>query len=534
MLKRILFSILAVSGFLEGMTNVKELSIEDKVGQLLIVHFNGEDANSQARQLIEEAHVGGFIYYNWSNGLKSPEQVQRLSNGLQRMADRHPHHIPLFISIDQEGGPVNRLSNGFTAFPGNRALARTGSIEYARNCAYATGLELRAVGINMNLAPVVDVDSAKLPVIGIRAFSKDPQEVVEYGKIMLQGFKQSSVIATLKHFPGYGDVTIDPHDGLPTVYKTRRELDNCELVPFRALSKQADAIMSAHIMLPAIDSKHCATLSPIIIQGILRKEFGYKGIIMSDSLIMRGVTDSCADIAEAAIQAVLAGHDILVLGGKLLDQPGQTELTVPEILVIHQKLCEAVRIGRISEEALNASVKRILDLKKNYQLHNFYPTPKDIAQKVNTTEHQFLAREVAEKALQVIRNNLKKPINWQKTKVAVVAPEILHEAIEQSVPAQAKFVFFAGLDPIESEKEIQELVEWADVVLFFSYEAWKNLSQIDAIKQIEKKKSLVVIVTRNPEDVNVIPGNASIIVTYSPVAVSLRAAVEALNKKEMN
>jgi beta-N-acetylhexosaminidase len=532
MLNRFLFVLLVFSGLLEGMTNVNELSIEEKVGQLLIVHFNGEDANSKARQLIEEAHVGGFIYYNWSNGLNSPEQVQRLSNGLQRMADRHPHHIPLFISIDQEGGPVNRLSNGFTAFPGNRALAKTGNIEYALQCAYATGLELRAVGINMNLAPVVDVDSAKLPVIGIRAFSGSPQEVVDYGKSMLAGFQQSSVIATLKHFPGYGDVTIDPHDGLPTVFKSRQELDKCELVPFCALSKQTDAVMSAHIMLPAIDPERCATLSPIIIQGILRKEFEYKGLIMTDSLIMRGVTDSCADVAEAAILAFLAGHDILVLGGKLLDQLGQAELTVPEVLAIHQRLVEAVRTGRIREETLNASVKRILDTKKNYQLHNFYPTSKDIAQKINTPEHQFLAREVAEKALQVIRNNLKEPINWQKAKVAVVAPEILSEAIEQSVPAQAQFLFFPGLSPNGIDNEIKELVNWADVVLFFSYEAWKNPKQIEVMKQIVEKKTLAVIVTRNSEDANVIPTKASVIVTYSPVAVSLRAAIETLESKK--
>lgn len=363
------------------------------MGQLLIVHFHGDVANEDAATLIENDHVGGFIYYNWANGLNSPQQVQRLTNGLQTIAQKQRNPIPLFITVDQEGGRVNRLNQGFTLFPGNRALAKTGNPQLVYDVAYATGQELHAVGVNMNLAPVVDVDTAVTPVIGNRSFGSSPQEVTRLGGLAASGFLAAHVIPVLKHFPGYGSVSVDPHAALPMVNKTRAELDSTELYPFRMLSNNADAIMTAHIMLPNIDKVRCATLSPAIVQGILRDEFGFKGLIISDSLIMRGVTDCCGDVAEASVQAFLAGHDILLLGGKLLNEPGQDELLLSDIHRVHQALIAAVRSGRISEERLNTSVKRILDLKQKYGLFKFeYPGEKEILRDVNTAEHRALSQ----------------------------------------------------------------------------------------------------------------------------------------------
>src|SRR5262249_40021063 len=153
---------------------------------------------------------------NWSNGLHSSKQVSILSSGLQKLAKENRFSIPLLIAADQEGGVVARLQSGFTSFPGNRALGEAGDLQLAKAAAFSMGEELQAVGINMNLAPVVDVNSSpRNPVIGVRSFGDNPDNVAAFGKQFLEGFKQARIIATLKHFPGYGDAAVDPHEDLP-------------------------------------------------------------------------------------------------------------------------------------------------------------------------------------------------------------------------------------------------------------------------------------------------------------------------------
>ena len=211
---------------------LERMTLEEKVGQLFVAHFRGEVANEDAKNLIQDVKVGGIIYYNWSNGLTSPEQARELSAGLQALSQQNRIPIPLLISADQEGGVVIRLNNGFTIFPGNKALGMTGNPKLAEEAALATGKELRAVGINMNLAPVVDVNSEpRNPVIGIRAFSDSPETVLAFGKMALSGYNQAHTIATLKHFPGHGDVLVDSHENLPVNQKSIKELEHTELLP---------------------------------------------------------------------------------------------------------------------------------------------------------------------------------------------------------------------------------------------------------------------------------------------------------------
>jgi len=341
------------------------LTLEEKVGQTLIAHFRGEEANTDAKVLIDQAHVGGIIYYNWANGLHSPEQVRTLSNGLQALAK-----TPLFIAVDQEGGRVARLQKGFTQFPGNGALGMTGKPEMAEAAALTMGREMRAAGVNFNFAPVVDVNSnPKNPVIGNRSFSDKPEVVVEFADKALAGYRQAGVVACLKHFPGHGDVSTDSHYELPVVNKSRSELDAVELLPFRKLASSVDTIMTAHIVVPAIDPEHCATLSPAVL-NVLRKDIGFNGLIVSDSLVMEGVLKNCGgSVDEAAIRALEAGCDLLVLGGKCLIGDATNELTVHDVVRVHRSIVNAIRNGRWSEEKLNASVERILTLK-----HKFKPT----------------------------------------------------------------------------------------------------------------------------------------------------------------
>lgn len=361
MLSKVLAVVLVCTSSLYSIS-INDMTLEEKIGQLMMVHFNGEYANQEADTLINEVHVGGIIYYNWSNSLHSPEQVNNLSSGLQELARQTRHQIPLLIAVDQEGGPVTRLKDGFTQCPSNKALALSGNPALAEQYALVTAQELRAVGVNMNLAPVVDVSNYS--VIGMRSYGEDPETVITYAKSALEGYRKGGVLTSLKHFPGHGDVQVDSHLDLPVVKKSRAELDRMELLPFTALAEYADTVMTAHILVPEIDPEHCATASKTII-NILREEIGFNGPIITDSLVMQGVLKAHHTPEEAAVAALNAGCDILLFGGKLLiNAETKLELSASDMLRIHKYLVNAVQSGRISEERLNQSVKRVLTLKE--------------------------------------------------------------------------------------------------------------------------------------------------------------------------
>ena len=241
------------------------------------------------------------------------------------------------------------MTQGFTLFPGNKALEMTERPDLARESAHAIGEELLAVGINMNLAPVVDVNiNPKNFVIGTRSFSDNPEVVILFGEQALEGYRQAGVISCLKHFPEHGDVEIDSHKDLPVIFKSVEELQKIELLPFAVLAKEAVTIMTAHLFVPALDPDHCSMLSKITLD-YLRNQIGFEGIILSDSLMMEGVLKRCGgDVDEAALQAFNAGKN-----------------------------------KQISEDAVNRSVERILTLKEKY----LYVTPP----RIKKIEHQKLA-----------------------------------------------------------------------------------------------------------------------------------------------
>lgn len=393
----ILFFTVLLNPLFGQIPNINDLTIEEKVGQTMMPFFYGNWANENARALIQDTHIGNIIYYQWSNGLNSPKEVQELSNGLQKMASQQSHRIPLLIAVDQEGGRVNRLKNGFVVFPSNLEIGCTHNPDFAEHCAYATGEQLKAVGINMNLAPVVDVNSNPTsPIINNRSYSSSPAEVATLGGLALKGYQRAGIIATLKHFPGCGDVGVNPHFGLPINSKNREELDAVELYPFYQLVSDADTIMTTHLLIPALDPHHCVTLSKPIVEGILRQEMGYKGVVISDSLVMQGVLEMCGgSIEEAAIRAFNAGHDLLCIGGKNLAVEFEEELALTEMRNVHHALVEAVRNGGISRERLDVAVERILKLKEKYELFDAaLPTADDIVDHVNTLEQQELLRKV--------------------------------------------------------------------------------------------------------------------------------------------
>ncbi len=506
---------------------LENMSLEEKVGQLMMVHFHGETVNDEARILVQEVKVGGIIYYNWSNGLTSPEQVQTLSGALQELTKENRSSIPLLIAADQEGGIVARLQSGFTCFPGNMVLGETGYPNLAKAVAFAMGEELQAVGINMDLSPVVDVNSnPRNPVIGFRSFGDNPCSVIAFGEQSLSGFKQAQVIATLKHFPGYGDVTIDLHEDLPIIDKSKQDLEKVGLLPFAMLASSADAIMMAHTLVPALDAENCSTLSEKTLK-YLREVIGFQGIIVTDSLVMNGVLNQCHSVDEASIMALNAGCDILLLGGRsLVGKDRKLELTPADIQRIHSSIVQAVKSGAVSEVKLNEAVKRILKLKERYLSQKIATTPPpdfhapDLHEKVYTVEHRALAQKIASLVLK--SSNSDKIVDLSDKKIFVVAPDLLRNRIDSTslceIGKTTNFYFFNSLNPSNSEIEAaRKQVEFADVVIVCSYNASKNPTAIAMTEcLLGEGKPLILLSLRDPLDGNLFSTTSIVFKSFSP------------------
>jgi len=532
----VLFTSLFLSCF--ASYSLKEMTLEEKVGQLLMVHFNGEEVNDDAKILVQDTKAGGIIYYNWSNGLHSPEQIRTLSTGLQKLTEANQNPIPLLIAADQEGGVVARLNNGFTKFPGNKALGETSDPNLAEGAALAMGEELQAVGINMNLAPVVDVNSnPRNPVIGVRSFGDETETVLAFGKKALSGYRRARIIATLKHFPGYGNVAVDPHEDLPIVRKSKEELERVELLPFAKLASSADAIMTAHILVPALDTENCSTLSEKTL-NYLRETIGFKGVIVADSLVMEGVVKKCSTVDEAAIQALKAGCDILILGGKLLiGEHTGFELTVADVQHIHSSIIKAVKTGRISEARVDQAVERVLNLKSRYLISKNNEIQCDLADAINTIAHRTLAQEVASRALKTTENGSDSIASLHKKNISVFVPQLLQNGIDQTtllkIGKSTDPYFFSNLSPSQDEIETaKQHAKTADVIFICSYNAWKNPSQITLIQSlIDLEKPTVLLVMRDPLDAALFPTANLVFKTFSPSPPSIQAVCDQLKEK---
>src|SRR5215204_3893748 len=389
---------------------LKKMSVEEKVGQLIQIGINARFINQDSdffqdlKRQVTENKIGGVIFF----GAPMYETVH-LGNRLQENAD-----IPLLFALDAETGIGMRFLDAAN-FPWNMAVAATGNPEYAYKMGVITGRESKAMGLMQVYAPVLDVNNnADNPVINVRSFGEDPEMVAKFGAAFIEGVQSQGVIATAKHFPGHGDTDVDSHRGLPIINVSRERLDKLELVPFKkAIEVGVGSIMVAHIGLPQIDPTEIkpipnairvdtdeevvtenatvpATLSPKIQSELLRKELGFKGLIVTDAMSMSGLT-LYVNQEEAGVQAFLAGAD-------LLEKPADTDAMI-------RGLREAVKSGRISEARLNESVRKILAWKHELGLFKQKITPIDHIDKiVGGKETHQLAEEIANKAVTVVRN----------------------------------------------------------------------------------------------------------------------------------
>lgn len=326
------------------------LTSREKIGQLFMVGFMGTAVTPDLASFIKEYKPGGVILF--SRNLESVEQIVELTNELQRASSKWP----LLISIDQEGGRVSRLPKGFTIFPPCELIGRCNSTELAYAAAATIAKELKAVGINMNMAPVLDVNSnPDNPVIGDRAFSSVPEEVGEMALVTAAGLQDNKVVACGKHFPGHGDTNADSHKELPVVEVSRERLEAIEFPPFRrAAAAGVATLMTAHVLYKGLDDQLPATLSPAIITHLLREEMRYEGVVLTDDLEMHAIVDHYG-VGDAAVRAVLAGCDVL-----LICKERDREIAAFEAVE------KAVASGTIEGERLNQSVARIQRVKQRF------------------------------------------------------------------------------------------------------------------------------------------------------------------------
>jgi len=371
-----------------------DLTSREKIGQLFVVGFLGTSVTPDLAAFLKDYKPGGVILF--SRNLESVEQIVQLTNDLQQCSPKSP----LLISIDQEGGRVSRLPKGFTIFPPCELIGRCHSGELAYAAAATIAKELKAVGINMNMAPVLDVNSnPDNPIIGDRAFGSSVDTVIEMGLITAAGLHDQKVVACGKHFPGHGDTIADSHKELPVVEATRERLEAIELPPFRrAVAAGIAALMTAHVLYKALDDRLPATLSPDIITRLLREQLHYDGVVITDDLEMHAIVDHYGP-GEAAVRAFLAGCDVL-----LICKERDREIAAFEAME------KAVASGTIDMARLDQSVARIQQIKQRYLLPYRPAVISDAKLIAGCRTHQALLQSIRQANVRMEKNSAVKVV----------------------------------------------------------------------------------------------------------------------------
>ncbi|MFI1723836.1 glycoside hydrolase family 3 N-terminal domain-containing protein [Streptomyces sp. NPDC020489] len=525
---------------------ISRMTLPEKVGQLFVMRVYGHsatapdqadiDANLKeigvrtAAELIDRYRVGGIIYFTWAHNTRDPHQIADLSNGIQKASLSLPRGLPVLISTDQEHGIVCRVGEPATLFPGAMALGAGRSHRDARTLGRIAGRELRAMGIRQNYSPVADVNvNPANPVIGVRSFGADPDAVAGMVAAEVAGYQRArQVAATAKHFPGHGDTAVDSHYGFPVITHTRAEWEKLDAPPFRAaIAAGIDSIMTAHLMVPALDdSGDPATLSRPILQGILREELGYDGVIVTDSLGMEGVRTKYGD-DRVPVLALKAGVDQL--------------LNPPNLAVAWNAVLKAVQDGELTERRLDESILRVLRLKARLGLFREpYVAQADVTRTVGIPAHLAQADRIAERTTTLLVNEGHLlPLSPRRLLVTGADPAspsgttgpptgVLTAAFnELGFTATA---LSTGTAP--SAATVAKAVAAArdvDAVVVATYNVSATSGQKTLVEQLlATGRPVIALAVRNPYDVAHLPGVPAYLASYAWTDVELRAAARVI------
>ncbi|UHA72847.1 beta-N-acetylhexosaminidase [Paenibacillus sp. 481] len=511
-----------------------QMSLEQKIGQMVMVGFKTPTVSTDITTLLEKYHVGGIIYFR--RNVESKEQVAQLSRELQTIS-RKQTEVPLFICIDQEGGMVARIDwDDITLIPGNMAIGATRNEQLAYEAARICGEELLRMGINMNFAPSVDVNNNPLnPVIGVRSYGENAELVSKMGVAQINGLQVSNVAATAKHFPGHGDTAVDSHHGLAAVPHDEARLMSLELAPFiSAIEAGVDSIMTAHVMFPAFEPEQIpATLSRRVLTDLLRDRLGFDGVIVTDCLEMHAISKECG-IAEGAVKSVEAGADLVLVSHTFAEQVAAIEALVA-----------AVRSGRISEAQVDASVDRLLALKAKRRMEQIEEVEADFASQFGTPSSKAVVDDIYAKSITLVKDEAQLPLAHNEPTL-VIWPEV-RERTEVDEPIVQAYTLATALAPhlgqVEELRigtypkadEVAKVVEYAASfrqVVIVTYNAVSLLheGQVSIVEQLaaDASKRVVVASTRNPYDLNQFPNVKTYVCAYENRPATMKALADVL------
>jgi beta-N-acetylhexosaminidase len=500
------------------------MTLEELIGQKLVIGIPGTRITPEIVRHFQELRAGGLILYRIN--FASPGQVRTLISDLEEALGRQ-----LLVTADHEGGRVIMFREGITVFPDNLALGQTSKVEYARRQGEIEARELRRLGVDVNLGPVLDVlTEAYSPNIGIRSYGQDPRLVGAMGTARLTAMQQGGLSACAKHFPGKGHAPVDAHLGLPVIASTWEEMEAVHLAPFReAIAADVDLVMSSHPYYPNLDPgpQKIATFSRRIIHDCLRREMNFPGVIASDDLEMGAIKALCP-IGEAGVLATQAGHDLLLV---CHDLQAQKE--------VYHKVLEAYKKGQLSVPELEESAARISALKskrtRRFAAGEPVPEPSGAA----------LAAEICRSSVRVLRDSRRLlPISDEIKKIGVIFPEFssldAKIMIEKEVLAEKEFISqeflkfdrivdiqLTGIEPSDDEIQLAaELAGGSDLTVFFCYDAHLFPAEkklLDAVQ--EAARELVVDLLRDPYDAAYVREDAACLTDFGWRVCQLRAAI---------
>ena len=441
--------VMATDSYSKAKEIVSNMTLEEKLGQMIMPDFRMwqeegakepsdlTEINSEVAEVIDKYDLGGVILF--AENVKEISQTTTLIHDLQKVAiNDEDGNLPLLITLDQEGGIVTRLGEG-TNLPGNMALGATRSEKSSYDAGYVIGKELNALGVNVDFAPVLDTNNnPENPVIGVRSISSNPELVGKLGKNIAKGIQDQGVAATAKHFPGHGDTATDSHYGLPMVDKSIEELRETELKPFKiAIENGIDMIMTAHIQFPQIEKDTFiskkdgsqisipATLSDDIIKGILREEMEYDGVVITDAMNMKAISDHFGEL-ESTKMAINAGIDIILMPTILRNNED-----VKKLDYIVNGILDSIKSGEIKEEEITDSAERIVKLKIDRGIIDLKNNNASLEEKikkakktVGSVENRNIERRISEEAITITKNEENiLPLNPKEgEKVLLIAP----------------------------------------------------------------------------------------------------------------
>jgi beta-N-acetylhexosaminidase len=508
------------------------LSLREKIGQMIMTSFTGKQSSNRGRNLreikkeIAVNKVGGLIMFRGR-----VHETVALTNRMQRMAK-----IPLLLASDFEHGVGTQVAQA-ASFPSNMAIGATGSEEYAYDQGKITALEGRALGIHWTYAPVADVNSnPDNPIINTRAYGEDPKQVSRFVTAFVRGAQENGMMATAKHFPGHGDTSEDSHSQLVTISADRQRMEQIELAPFAAtIASGVQSIMAGHIAVPKLtgDPNLPATLSHEIITDLLRRDLGFKGLVVTDSLEMGAVTNRFGP-GEAAVKAVEAGVDVLLM-------PPAPSAAIEAIL-------QAVATGKISEPRINESVERILRAKARLGLHrNRYVDVKRADKILSDASHRAKAQEIAERAVTAVKNDDGLlPLDHGKTKriLSVIVSESkdldVGSLFQQEMKKRSALVTTATIGRSSRPSAIEDVVQraaHADLIVCAPFVRFRpKKGTIDASERqatvierlLQTGKPVLVVAFGSPYLIRQFPQIKNYLLTYDLADVSQRAAARAI------